>query len=60
MNAQRAEEIAASPVMINVTHNGTPIYIQRVDSQTGTARVYPLGQPESEQEVPVNSLIEAQ
>ncbi|PEI91022.1 small, acid-soluble spore protein, H family, partial [Bacillus toyonensis] len=27
MNKQRAQEIAASPVMANVTYNGVPIYI---------------------------------
>lgn len=58
MDAQRAQQIAASPVMVNVTHNGTPIYIQRVNTQNETARVYPLGQPENEQEVPLTSLQE--
>ncbi len=58
MNKQRAQEIAASPVMANVTHEGVPIYIQHVDEERETARIYPLDQPEQEQEVPLNSLIE--
>ena len=58
MDAQRAQEIAASPVMISVTHNGTPIYIQRVNAQSETARIYPLGQPEDEHEVPLSALQE--
>lgn len=58
MDAERAKEIAASPVMVNVSHNGRPIYIQRVNTQNDTARIYPLGQPENEQEVPLNSLQE--
>lgn len=58
MNTQRAQEIAASPVMANVTYEGVPIYIQRVDENNETARIYPLDQPENEQEVPLNSLIE--
>ncbi len=58
MNKQRAKEIAASPVMANVTLDGTPIYIQRVDEQKETANVFPLDQPENEQEVALNELVE--
>jgi small acid-soluble spore protein H (minor) len=58
MNVQRAKEIAASPVMANVTCNGIPIYIQHVDELRGTARIYPLGEPEHEREVPVQQLVE--
>ncbi|UFJ43046.1 small acid-soluble spore protein H [Brevibacillus humidisoli] len=58
MNPRRAQEIAASPVMANVTYNGLPIYIQHVDEQNETARIYPLDQPENEQEVPLYSLRE--
>lgn len=60
MNKQRAQEIASSPVMANVTYNGTPVYIQNVDENRETARIYPLDQPEKEQEVSVNELIELQ
>ena len=58
MNKQQAKEIAASPVMANVTCDGTPVYIQHVDEQNETARIYPLGEPEKEQTVPLNRLIE--
>ncbi|KAA6448761.1 small acid-soluble spore protein H [Bacillus swezeyi] len=58
MNTQRAQEIVESPVMVDVTYNGRPIYIQHVDEQNGTARIYPLGQPEDEQEVPLTNLEE--
>jgi small acid-soluble spore protein H (minor) len=58
MNKQRAQEIAASPVMANVTYNGTPIYIQGVDEKNETARIYPLDIPENEQEVSLNNLLE--
>ena len=58
MNIQRAKEIAASADMANVTYNGTQVYIQHVNEQTESARIYPLGQPGDEQNVPVNSLIE--
>jgi small acid-soluble spore protein H (minor) len=58
MNKQRAIEIAASPVMANVTHNEVPIYIQNVDENNETARIYPLDEPENEQEVPLSNLKE--
>ena len=58
MNKQRAQEIAASPVMANVTYDGVQIYIQNVDENNETARIYPLNQPNNEQEVPVSSLTE--
>ncbi|MBD2869246.1 small acid-soluble spore protein H [Paenibacillus arenilitoris] len=58
MNKQRASEIAASPVMANVTCDGVPVYIQHVDESNETARIYPLGQPDQEQDVPLGSLVE--
>jgi len=58
MNNQRAQEIAASPNMVDVTYNGTPIYIQHVDEKNETARIYPLDKPENEQSVPLSSLVE--
>jgi small acid-soluble spore protein H (minor) len=58
MNKQRAAEIAASPVMANVTCDGVPVYIQHVDDTSETARIYPLGEPEQEMNVSLDSLIE--
>lgn len=60
MDAQRAQEISNSPIMVNVTHDGVPVYIQHVDENNETARVYPLDHPQREQEVPVNNLKEQQ
>ena len=45
MDKQRAKEIAASPIMANVTHEGEQIYIQHVNEQSETATIYPLDQP---------------
>ncbi|SDI74615.1 small acid-soluble spore protein H [Natribacillus halophilus] len=58
MDEQRAQEIAHSPDMKHVTHEGTPIYIQHVDEAEGTARIFPLEQPEEEQSVSVDNLVE--
>ncbi|XEC93662.1 small acid-soluble spore protein H [Paenibacillus tarimensis] len=58
MNKQRAQEIAASADMANVTYEGMPIYIQHVDDHNETARIYPLDQPENEQSVSIDQLIE--
>jgi small acid-soluble spore protein H (minor) len=58
MNKQRAQEIAASPILANVTYNEVPIYIQNVNENNETARIYPLDEPENEQNVPLTNLIE--
>lgn len=58
MNIQRAKEIAESGVLANIQYNGQRIYIQHVDEQKGTARIYPLDDPENEKEVPVEQLLE--
>ncbi|WP_226038513.1 small acid-soluble spore protein H [Aquibacillus saliphilus] len=58
MNAKRAQEIASSPTMANVTHNGGKVYIEHVDQQTNNATVHPLDNPETKQSVSVNDLME--
>ncbi|MBB6453802.1 small acid-soluble spore protein H (minor) [Salirhabdus euzebyi] len=58
MQKQRAQEIVESPEIINVTFNGTPIYIQHVNEDEATARVYPLDEPNKEQDVPLENLQE--
>ncbi|MBP3038658.1 small acid-soluble spore protein H [Bacillaceae bacterium Marseille-Q3522] len=58
MDKQRAQEIVVSPDMVNVTYEGVPIYIQHVDENKETARIYPLNEPDNEQEVPLNKLHE--
>lgn len=58
MNLNRAEEIASSPVMAYVTYQGERVYIQNVDKERETARVYPLDDPSREMDVHLNDLIE--
>ena len=58
MNAQRAEEIASSPIMANVTYNGESIYIEHVDEQNGTVTIHSLDEPNNKQSVSVTSLNE--
>lgn len=58
MDRQRAKEIASSPTMALVTFNGVPIYIQNVHEQQDVARIYPLDDPENEQDVPLAQLEE--
>jgi len=58
MNTQRALEISESPVMANVIYEGKQVYIQHVNEENNTARIYPLDHPQQEQNVPVNMLIE--
>lgn len=58
MDKQRAKQIADSPVMVNVTYNDTAVYIQHVSEENDTVRIYPLGQPENEQNVSMSRLVE--
>lgn len=58
MDTERALEIIASPNMINVTCDGVPIYIQHVNKNEATARVYPLDQPQNDKEVFISNLTE--
>lgn len=57
MNLERAREIASSPTMVNVIHNGSPVYIESVVGDN-SAYVHPLNQPKNSQKVSVSSLIE--
>lgn len=58
MNAQRAQEIASSQIMANVSYNGESIYIEHVDQQNGTATIHSLAEPNNKQSVSVTSLTE--
>lgn len=58
MNRQRAKEIAASPDLTAVTYNETQVYIQHVDEESEMARIFPLNEPQNEQEVPLSQLEE--
>lgn len=58
MDAHRAQEIAVSPIMANVTYNGSRIYIEHVEQVKQTATIHPLDNPDSKHNVPVSSLQE--
>ncbi|MDL4839779.1 H-type small acid-soluble spore protein [Aquibacillus rhizosphaerae] len=58
MDAKRAQEIASSETMANVSYNGGKIYIEHVDQDTGNATVHPLEKPEFKQNVSVDDLTE--
>lgn len=58
MNILRAKEIASMPDMAKVTLNGVPVYIQHVDEENETARVFPLHEPQKEQSVSIRELKE--
>ncbi|MFC0472534.1 small acid-soluble spore protein H [Halalkalibacter kiskunsagensis] len=58
MDAQRAQEISSSTTMANVMYNGSPVYIEHVDQQNGTATIHSLDNPNEKQSVSVTSLQE--
>lgn len=57
MDRQRAKQISESPEMKKVTFNGKQVFIQNVNDND-TARIYPLDQPENEQDVALSQLEE--
>lgn len=58
MNKQRAQEISQSPDMKHVMYNGEQVYIQHVDEQNNTARIFPINDPDNEFEVALDNLKE--
>jgi small acid-soluble spore protein H (minor) len=58
MDQKRARDIASSPTMINVTYDGTPIYIESVNEGNNTANIHTLNQPNSKQQVLLTNLKE--
>lgn len=58
MEAERAQEIASSKDMANVTYNGTQVYIEHVDQTNGVATIHPHDEPSNKQSVSVTNLIE--
>lgn len=58
MNSQRVKQIIESPVMINVSYHGIPVYIEEIDEENQTASIFPLENMESQQEVDLAGLIE--
>ncbi|WP_138419083.1 H-type small acid-soluble spore protein [Aquibacillus sediminis] len=58
MDPQRAREIVDFPIMVNVTYDGQPIYIQHIDEYNQTATVFPIDQPHNEVNVSLEQLDE--
>lgn len=58
MNVNRAQQILESTKEIEVNYNGSPIWIQNVNPEEGTARVYPRENPEREMTVSIQELQE--
>ncbi|HHT45796.1 MAG TPA: small acid-soluble spore protein H [Firmicutes bacterium] len=58
MDVQRAQEIADSPVMVNVTYNGDLVYIEHVDREKQIAKIHSLNNPNNKQMVFVSDLQE--
>lgn len=58
MDVNRAKEISQLGEMVNVQYQNEGIYIQSVDEELGSARIYPLNNPQAEKSVPVDHLIE--
>jgi small acid-soluble spore protein H (minor) len=58
MNVSRAVQIVESTDEFLVTYNDIPVWIQRVNEDNETARVYSAQDPEKEMDIPVEHLEE--
>lgn len=58
MDGKRAREILEAPNMIQVTMAGIPVFIQKVNDDDLTAQIFPLDEPDHEQMVTLNQLVE--
>ena len=58
MDSQRAQQIIASPHMLNVTYNGTRIYMEKIDPAGQNCTVHYLNKPDKRLDVSLNNLIE--
>jgi small acid-soluble spore protein H (minor) len=58
MNVTRANQIVESPKEIEVHYEDTPVWIQHVNNEEETARVYTREAPDDEMVVPVQELRE--
>lgn len=58
MNVGRAAEIIESGKEFLVTYNDVPVWIQSIDHEGETARVYTSAKPDDEMVVPVRMLEE--
>ena len=58
MDIHTAQKIVDSIEMVNVHYYGIPVYIQEVNEQEGTAKVFPLDSMNHEQLVDLEGLEE--
>jgi small acid-soluble spore protein H (minor) len=58
VNINRAQQIVESAKEIEVLYHGDPVWIQNIDEQEQTARVYTADEPDREMDVPVKELRE--
>jgi small acid-soluble spore protein H (minor) len=58
MDNQRAKEIISSPNMVNVTYNGTRIYMESLNEPDQCCIIHFINQPVTKLNVPLSDLKE--
>lgn len=58
MDTRRAEEIVSSPVMADVTYNGSKVYMEQVNERRNSCVVHYLDKPDHKLNVPLSNLVE--
>lgn len=58
LDSKRAKAIVSSPVMVNVTHNNSQVYMESVNDTNQTCAIHYLDKPDKKEVVPLSSLTE--
>ena len=58
MNISRAQQIVESSKEFLVTYKDIPVWIQNIDENAETARVYTADEPDKEMVIPIRNLEE--
>ena len=58
MDNQRAKEIISSPNMMDVTYNGTKVYMESLNESSHSCIIHFLNQPVTKLNVPLSDLKE--
>lgn len=58
MDITRAKSIVLSPVMVDVTHNNSPVYMEKINDADQTCMIHYLNNPQKKEIVSLSSLME--
>lgn len=58
MDKKRAKDIVSSPNMVDVTYNGSRVYMEKVNDSNNTCTIHYLSNPRQQENVALSLLME--